>query len=322
MTNEYKNIISVKNLTKYYPLKNKTIKALSSVSIDLKKGETLGCVGESGSGKSTLAKMLTGYDKPSSGSITLAGNDLLMLQKNDPKRLSSIIQYIFQDPDSCLNPRMTVGEIVAEPIVIHRRLPKSHISAYVAELFSLVELNPTWIYKYPHELSGGEKQRISIARALSLGPEILICDEPISALDVITQESILSLFQNLKKINNFTSLFISHDLLRTRFISDRIAVMFAGHLVEVAPTEDLFTAPKHPYTHSLLSSIPLPSHKDNKADYLEEEIASAIDETPTKGCVYSNLCKYAKKICFEEAPETRTIATNHRVACHLYDARF
>ena len=310
------SLVKTRNLTKYYPLKNKQVKALSRVSIEIRRGEMLGCVGESGSGKSTLGKILMGLESPTTGSVTINGTPLSELKKHDPKYLSSIIQYIFQDPSSSLNPRMTVGEIVAEPIVVHNLLPSNKIRPYVANLFNAVNLDPSWSYKYPHELSGGQKQRIGIARALSVNPTILIADEPLSALDVITQESILSLFQSLSKKNKFTSLFISHDLLRTKSICDRIAVMLFGCVVEIASADELFASPKHPYTHALISSIPL-----SKVE--EVPVASTPNNLPSdQGCPFANQCSFAKPICVKLQPNLVKLSESHQVACHLYDERF
>lgn len=317
------SILVADGITKYYPLKNRRIKALSNISIALKRGETLGCVGESGSGKSTLAKILAGLIQPDQGSVTLKGEALSKIKQHSPMQIAATTGYIFQDPSSCLNPRMTVSEIVAEPLIIHQKQKRHELKHVISSLFEQVQLPISYLDNYPHELSGGEKQRISIARALSLNPEILIADEPISALDVITQQSILSLFNKLKQTGQFTALFISHDLLRTKEISDRIAVMFAGHLIEVAPSDQLFASPKHPYTHHLLSSIMLATKSQ------EEKLIKPVSHTKPQQeavaesqCAYCSTCPYAKKVCFEKKPELNYLTQNHSVACHLYDPRF
>lgn len=312
-----KVLIKTNSVTKYFPMKGKVVKALSKVSIELRHGEVLGCVGESGSGKSTLGKVLMGLEEPSSGYVRIYDTDLGQLKQQDPKHLSSLIQYIFQDPSSSLNPRMTIAEIIAEPLMVHGLLTKDAMHERVAELLQLVDLDPSEATKYPHELSGGQKQRIGIARALSLNPKILICDEPISALDVITAESILSLFRQLHEKNQFACLFISHDLLRTKAVCDRISVMFFGHFVEVAESDELFTAPKHPYTHALISSIPL-----SKPDSGSQPSLAHHQEPAAKGCVYSTSCPYAKPVCFEKEPKLISLSDTHQVACHLYDERF
>lgn len=305
-------MIIVKNLRKYFS----NLKAIDGVSFEIKPGETFGLVGESGSGKSTLGKTLLCLEEPSSGEVFFEGENISLFSSKERKEFRKKAQVIFQDPYASLNPRMTVEDILKEPFEIHgiEAGPEK-----IAELLQLVHLDPAFAYRFPHELSGGQKQRIGIARALALMPKFIVCDEPISSLDVSVQAQIVLLLKKLQAQFGLTYLFISHDLRMVKYISSRIAVMYLGHIVEIAPTAELFLEPLHPYTEALLSAIPLPDPKLERTRtriFLPGEPPSPSN--PPKGCAFCTRCPKAMPICHEVKPALQQIHPGHRVACHLY----
>ncbi len=304
-----KELIKASAIAKLYPVGKQLLKAVDGVSFSLFKGETLGLVGESGCGKSTLGKIVLGLIPPTSGTLLFDGAPLF--PKNE-RSLYRRIQMIFQDPFASLNPRMSVGEILSEPYKIHR------IEGNPNRLLDLVGLPQSAKGRYPHEFSGGQRQRIGIARALALNPELLICDEPISALDVSIQAQIVNLLLELQKELNLTYLFIAHDLAMVQYISTRVAVMYLGKFVEIGSTAELFAKPVHPYTQALLSSIPSSDpiqEKKRTHIALKGEIPSPLN--PPKGCAFCTRCPMAQPRCFEEAPPLLEISPGRKAACHF-----
>jgi peptide/nickel transport system ATP-binding protein/oligopeptide transport system ATP-binding protein len=311
-------LIEVKRLHKEFNIQGKTLFAIRDISFSIAKGETLGLVGESGCGKSTTGRCVLRLEEATSGEVYYAQKNLLSLNRQELFTFRRNAQIIFQDPYSSLNPRMTAGDIISEPLRIHRTMHPSTIAGYLTELIDLVGLSKQSLSKFPHEFSGGQRQRIGIARALALKPHFLVCDEPISALDVSVQAQIVNLLKTLQKELNLTYLFIAHDLAMVKYISDRVAVMYLGHIVEIAPAEELYRNPKHPYTQALLSAIPLPDphlERQKKSSLLIGEIPSAL--TPPKGCPFASRCPHAIPLCREALPEYREIAPGHKAACHL-----
>ena len=313
-----KPLIQIKNLKKYFSYKGQTLRAVDDVSFDIFPQETLGLVGESGCGKTALARALMRLYEPTSGNILFKGESILNYKGKAIKSLRHDMQYIFQDPYASLNPRMTAGEIIAEPLNIHNVLNPSYREKRVQELLELVGLRPEYLRRFPHEFSGGQRQRIGIARALALNPRLIVCDEPIAALDVSIQAQIVNLLKYLQEEMGLTYLFISHDLAMVKYLSTRVAVMYLGHLMELAPSHDLYEKPLHPYTQGLLSAIPIPDpyiEKNRTRILLTGEVPSPI--TPPKGCVFCTRCPKAEKICFEKRPTLREISPGHQAACHL-----
>lgn len=318
------NLIEVKNLKKYFPIKggffNKTVahlKAVDNVSFFIKKGEVLGLVGESGCGKTTVGRTLLRLYEPSAGEIYFEGENITKLSNELLRVKRRDMQFIFQDPYSSLNPRMTVGDIVGEPILIHEKsLKTSERSERVKELLQLVGLSPFHIRRYPHEFSGGQRQRIGVARALALNPKFIICDEAVSALDVSIQAQIINLFEELKEKLGLTYMFISHDLSVVKHISDRIAVMYLGKIVELAARDELFDDPFHPYTKALLSAVPVANPKFKKSRIvLQGDVPSPVNTPP--GCVFSLRCPYCMDICKEVEPKLTDYGNGRYTACHL-----
>jgi peptide/nickel transport system ATP-binding protein len=321
------NIIEVKNLKKYFPVKDgstrknkKYLKAVDGVSFTIKEGETLGLVGESGSGKTTLGRTIVRVYEPTDGTITLKlanGNDVELTKMSD-KELRPIrenLHMIFQDPYTSLNPRMTVFDIISEPLVYGKKLSSKEITNRVIELMELVGLKVPHMKRYPHAFSGGQRQRIGIARSLASNPRFIVCDEAVSALDVSIQAQVINLLQDLQKQLGLTYLFIAHDLSVVQHISDRVAVMYVGAIVEMAPTNQLFTQTKHPYTEALLSAIPGGDFEGkNKRIILDGEIANPVN--PPSGCTFHPRCRYATDICKKETPVWQEIGTDHFVSCH------
>jgi oligopeptide transport system ATP-binding protein len=295
------------------------IKAVDGVTFDLKAGETLGLVGESGCGKSTTARGILQLYRPTEGQVLFRGKDLCQEKGDSLRRLRQSMQMIFQDPYASLDPRMTVKEIIEEPMRVHKTPEKRKARLErVLELMHLVGLNPTDIHRYPHEFSGGQRQRIGIARALAVRPEFIVCDEPVSALDVSIQAQVINLLEDLREQFHLTYLFISHDLSVVKHISHRVAVMYLGVMVELAEKNELFSQPLHPYTQALLSSIPIPDPETEKrrtSIALEGEIPSPI--FPPSGCRFHPRCKYREKLCSQTAPEWVEVQPAHFVACHL-----
>jgi len=315
-------ILSTDNLKKHFKIKGgKVVKAVDGVSIEVERGKTLGLVGESGCGKSTLGRTLIRIYDPTEGTITLNGTDISgKSSRKFRQQLATSIQMIFQDPYASLNPRMTVSQIISEGWDLNREIHMTpeEKKAKVNELLEIVGLNEEHASRFPHEFSGGQRQRIGIARALSMEPEMIICDEAISALDVSIQAQVMNLLLKLQQERNLSYVFIAHDLSMVRYISDTVAVMYLGSIVEYATNKELYENPQHPYTKALFSAIPVadPDVEKNKTRIkLEGEIPSPINAP--KGCKFCTRCSEAKPICFETAPELKEIVPGHKVACHL-----
>ena len=298
--------------------KGQTVKAVDDVSFEIMKGETFGVVGESGCGKSTLGRTLIRLQQPTDGHIYLNGTDIAGLKGAQLKEMRKEAQIIFQDPSACLNPRRTIKQILMEPFEIHNLKGKIDVDAKIMELLQLVGLDSYHLSRYPHELSGGQKQRIGIARALALEPQIIICDEAVSALDVSVQEQVLNLLQELKEKLGLTYFFISHNLNVVYQVSDRVGVMYLGKMVEIANYDQLYEKRYHPYTEALLSAIPQVDQEEQKERiHLEGEVPSPYD--PPSGCHFHTRCPKACDKCRQTAPELKEVAPGHYVACHLYE---
>ncbi len=316
------NLVEVTNLKKWFPIRGgilsrvvANVKAVNDVSFAVKKGEVLGLVGESGSGKTTVGRTILRLIEPTEGTISFDGQDITHLPKNQLRTYRRKMQIIFQDPFASLNPRMTVGDIIAEPLVIHNLEGSAQgRSERVAELLQLVGLNPDHVRRYPHEFSGGQRQRIGIARALAVRPEFIVADEPVSALDVSIQAQVVNLLQDLKEQLGLTILFIAHDLAVVEYISDRVAVMYLGKIMELAPARDLYLKPRHPYTEALLSAIPTPDPTIKRERIvLQGDIPSPIN--PPSGCVFRTRCRYAIAECANTVPELKEVSPGHFKAC-------
>ncbi len=322
-----KPIIEVRNLKKYFTKKTgilgnkvKHIKAVDDITFSIKKGETLGLVGESGCGKSTTGRTLIRLYDVTGGEIIYNGVDIAKMSQSELKPYRKKIQMIFQDPYASLNTRMTVGDIIGEPIDIHNLATGEERQQIIWDLLERVGLNKEHANRYPHEFSGGQRQRIGIARALAVKPEFIICDEPISALDVSIQAQVVNMLEDLQKEFGLTYLFIAHDLSMVKYISDRIGVMYLGKMVEIADSDDLYNDPKHPYSQALLSSIPIPdpdAMKKSNRIILEGEVPSPIN--PPSGCRFRTRCRYAMERCATEEPMLQDIGNGRQVACHLMD---
>ncbi len=318
-----KELIVVERVKKYYPIRkgffSKTInyvKALDSVDLTIEKGETVGLVGESGSGKTTLGKLILLLERPTAGRIWFSGRDILKYDRHQLHSLRLSAQIIFQDPYSSLDPRKKVGSLIGEALKVHRLVGKSEINSRVLKLMNDVGLLPDNINRYPHEFSGGQRQRIGIARALSLEPQLIICDEPVSALDVSIQGQVINLLQDLQSKYNLSYLFISHDLNVVAHLSNRVAVMYLGQIVEMADRDVLFDDPRHPYTQALLSASPSTVlEKKKKRILLQGEIPSPID--PPSGCCFHTRCPRMKQECTEVRPEPRIVDEGHMVKCFM-----
>ena len=309
-------LLEVKNLKKYFPSGAQVVKAVDDVSFDVYKGETLGLVGESGCGKSTTGRMTIRLLDSTAGSILYNGKDIAQLKGNELRDQRCKMQIIFQDPFSSLDPRKTIGETIGRPLAVHNLLPKAQRFERVLELMEKVGLDPNWVNKYPHELDGGRRQRVGIARALAVNPEYIVCDEPVSALDVSIQAQVLNLLQDLQEEMGLTYLFISHDLSVVKHLSNRIAVMYLGKIVELASSDDLFANQAHPYTQALLSAIPIPSiDAKPKRILLQGDVPSP--KNPPSGCRFHTRCPYATDRCRPEEPQLHDIGGGHLAACHL-----
>ncbi len=312
-------LVEVNDLTKEFQLQDKKLLAIRGISFTIHEGETLGLVGESGCGKSTTGRCLLRLEEPTSGQVRFAKKDLMELSRSELFSFRRHAQIIFQDPYSSLNPRMTARDIIAEPLYIHQMIPEQGREKYLEELVELVGLSKSCLGRFPHEFSGGQRQRIGIARALALKPHFIVCDEPISALDVSVQAQIVNLLKSLQKELGLTYLFIAHDLAMVKYISDRVAVMYLGNIVEIASAEELYREPRHPYTQALLLAIPIPDpqvERQKKRIILKGEIPSAL--APLKGCPFVSRCPHATIRCEQESPKLKEIKTGHQVACHLY----
>lgn len=310
------NILEVKHLKKYFETPRGTLHAVDDVSFSIQRGKTLGIVGESGCGKSTTGRAILRLIEPTSGQVLFEGQDVLKLNKTQMRRLRCDMQIVFQDPYSSLDPRKSVSELISEPIRLHHLIrDKQQMQQRVLELMETVGLAERLVNTYPHELDGGRRQRIGIARALALNPKFIVCDEPVSALDVSIQAQILNLLGNLQEQMGLTYIFITHDLSVVNHFADDIAVMYLGQLVEKAGSEELFAHPMHPYTEALLSAIPIPSLRNRKKRIvLKGEITSPVNLP--KCCHFAARCPYATEECFVSSPELREVAPDHFVACH------
>lgn len=317
---EHEVLLRTENLHMYFSTKRGVLKAVNGIDLSIREGESLGLVGESGCGKSTLGKTLMRIYQPSQGKILFHGEDISAFSKKKAKDYTKRVQMIFQDPYASLDPLFVVGDSIAEGIAAHRTMSRAEAREKTAELLDLVGLNPSSINRYPHEFSGGQRQRVGIARAISLDPELIVCDEPISALDVSIQAQIVNLLRELQQSRKMSYLFITHDLSMVRQISERIAVMYLGKLVEIAPSSRIYDKALHPYTKALLSAIPIanPDVEEKRERIpLTGDVPSPIDLP--KGCSFCNRCGYCKEICREEVPAFREIEKDHFVACHFVE---
>ena len=314
------SFISLREVSKNFKVSGGLLRAVNKVSFDINKGETLGLVGESGCGKSTLGRVVMGVYQPSEGEIIVKGEPLHIKSAKDRYKYAKVAQMIFQDPYASLNPRMTVGDIIAEGMEIHKMYDAKKRKERVDELLETVGLNKEYASRFPHEFSGGQRQRIGIARALAIEPEFLVCDEPISALDVSIQSQIINLLIDLQQKLGLTYLFIAHDLDIVRYISDRIAVMYLGHVMEIGDSDEVYNNALHPYSQALLSAVPIPDpdmEKQKQRIILQGDVPSPIDVP--KGCPFAGRCRYAKDKCSEERPELREVKAGHQVAYHFVD---
>ena len=321
-------LLSVRQLKKYFPIVRGVVisrtvgavKAVDDVSFDIQPGETLGLVGESGCGKSTTGRTVLQLYRPTSGDVFFNGQNLAQMDDRALRDLRPQMQMIFQDSYAALNPRHSVGKIVGEPLVVHNKASGQTLRNRVAELLDLVGLNPDYASRFPHEFSGGQRQRIGIARALALNPTFVVCDEPISALDVSIQAQVVNLLQDLQAQLGLTYLFIAHDLSMVRHISNRVAVMYLGKIMELASRQELFSRPLHPYTQSLMSAVPIPDpeqERQRQRIILTGDVPSPA--TPPQGCVFHTRCPLAEEICRREVPAYREVQPGHFAACHLID---
>ncbi|MDB5556834.1 MAG: glutathione import ATP-binding protein GsiA, partial [Rhizobium sp.] len=315
------NILEVNNLAKFFELSARgsakhTIRALDGVTLAVRRGEALGLVGESGCGKSTLSRIVVGLETPTRGEVRIDGRDISGLKQRDFRAFSNFVQMVFQDPYSSLNPRLTVGRTVGEPLLV-RGKSRKEAEARVADLLSQVGLHPDMAERYPHELSGGQRQRVGIARALSMDPKLIICDEPVSALDVSVQAQVMNLLKDLRERLGLSYLFISHDLAVVRQIADRVAVMYFGRIMELADRDTLYANPQHPYTRALLAAVPSPdpeTESTRRVAPLRGEIPSPLN--PPSGCVFHTRCPMATELCREQVPGLRELGAGHVAACH------
>ncbi len=322
-----KPLLEVKGLTKHFPVeqgflskKGKMVRAVDDLSFSIAAGETLGLVGESGCGKSTTGKLIVQLLEPTAGELFFEGKNITNQSGRERRALARDIQIIFQDPYASLNPRMTVEQIVTEPMKLHLNLGKKELEQEVLQLMNTVGLPSFYRNRYPHEFSGGQRQRIGIARALALKPKLIVCDEPVSALDVSIQAQVLNLLDDLQEEFGLTYLFIAHGLNVIRHISDRVGVMYLGNMMELAPAKPMYANPLHPYTKALLSAVPIPDPKAvKKRILLEGDVPSPIN--PPSGCRFHTRCRYATERCKLEAPVLQEVEPEHFVACHLMDER-
>ena len=325
MSDNNEVLLQVENLEMHFPIyrgvfqrKVGAVRAVDGVSFKIFRGETLGLVGESGCGKSTTGRTILQLYKPTNGGVNFDGNDLLKLKGEDMRLMRRKMQMIFQDPYASLNPRMTVGQLVGEPLMVHNVATGAEINERVAHLLDIVNLNPAFATRYPHEFSGGQRQRIGVARALALQPSFIICDEPISALDVSIQAQVVNLLEELQEQFKLTYLFIAHDLSMVKHISDRVAVMYLGVFVELASRDELYAEPLHPYTQALLSAVPIPdpvADAKRRRTILQGDVPSPAN--PPSGCRFRTRCPIAEARCADSRPEFREVKPGHFVACHL-----
>jgi len=327
MSNENTPLVEITGLRKYFPAQGdwfaqlfdrRQIKAVDGVNFSIPIGTTLGLVGESGSGKTTTGRLIARLIQPTAGQITYKGENIAPLEGKELKGLRRSVQMIFQDPASSLNRRKTAGQMISEPLRIHKLVSKQAMDSRLVRLMRMVGLSGHFLNRYPHELSGGQRQRVGIARALAVEPEFIVCDEPVTALDVSIQAQILNLLMDLQEELDLTYLFIAHDLSVVKHVSDRVAVMYLGKIVEIAAKKTLFSDPKHPYTRALLGAIPKPNPRAGKRMVLYGEVPSPID--PPSGCRFHPRCpERIGDICSEKEPDVITLPDGTHVACHLYD---
>src|SRR5712691_9160067 len=319
-------VLEVRGLVKHFPVSRGLIRrkviglvrAVEGVSFEIARGETLALVGESGCGKSTTGRLVLRLMDPTEGSVRFKGEEIASLDKHALRRLRRHMQIIFQDPYASINPRMTVGEILAEPMAVHGLHTEAERETRVGELLDVVGLLPEQARRYPHQFSGGQRQRIGIARALAVNPDLIVCDEPVSALDVSIQAQIVNLLQNLQQRFGLSYLFIAHDLAVVKHISDRVAVMYLGKLVEIADKKTIYARPLHPYTHALLAAIPKPDPSlRTKRVMLQGDVPSPFN--PPTGCRFHTRCPHAQARCSAEEPKLREAAPGHRIACHFFE---
>lgn len=319
-------LLKVEDLVKHFPIKKGVVvqrqvgavHAVDGVSFEIYQGETLGLVGESGCGKSTTGRTILQLYRPTSGKVIYEGKNLVELKGEELRKTRRRMQMIFQDPYASLNPRMTVGQIITEPMLIHNLISQREAQKEAERLLKLVGLNPAYTSRYPHEFSGGQRQRIGVARALSLEPALIVCDEPISALDVSIQAQVVNLLEDLQNEMGLTYLFIAHDLSMVRHISDRVAVMYLGVIVELTTRDELYDHALHPYTKALLSAVPIPDpvvEMKRQRVILTGDVPSPVN--PPSGCRFRTRCPIAQQICAEQTPEFREVSPGHRVACHM-----
>jgi oligopeptide transport system ATP-binding protein len=316
-------LLNVKDLVKSFPLKKtrffqetRYVYAVNGVNFSLKKGETLGLVGESACGKPTTGRAILRLIEPTSGSINFEGQDVARFKEHELKAFRRNAQMIFQDPFASLNPRMTVGDIVGEPLLVHSMGTKSERTDRVAEMLEKVGLDADYMKRFPHEFSGGQRQRIGVARVLTLNPKLIIADEPVSALDVSIQAQIINLLVNLQQEFQLSYLFVSHDLAVVEHMSDRVAIMYLGKIVEIAPSQNIYNRPLHPYTQALLSAIPVPDPKSAmRRMILQGDIPSLVN--PPSGCTFRTRCPHARRVCSQKIPEMIEVSQAHYAACHL-----
>ncbi|MFP4597340.1 MAG: ABC transporter ATP-binding protein [Persicimonas sp.] len=325
---EKKKLLRIENLKMHFPVYKgvlfrkevNRVRAVDGLTFDIYEGETLGLVGESGCGKSTTGRAIVQLYRPTAGNVFYGDTDLTEIDGNELHAMRRDIQMIFQDPYASLNPRMTVGDIIAEPLKVHKLASGRELRRQVQDLMEIVGLDPRFVRRYPHEFSGGQRQRIGVARALASKPKFIVADEPISALDVSIQAQIMNLLDDLQDEFGLTYLFIAHDLAAVRHISDRIAVMYLGHLAELADGEELYENPLHPYTEALISAVPIPDpeiEETRERIVLEGDVPSPLD--PPSGCVFHTRCPYAFDRCKKEMPQFQEADDDHFVACHLID---
>jgi oligopeptide transport system ATP-binding protein len=323
-------LLEVKGLVKHFPITRGilfqkqvgAVQAVNGLNFSIKKGETLGLVGESGCGKSTTGRLILRLIEPTAGMVKFEGRDVLSLNKREMRELRRDMQIVFQNPYASLDPRMTVGDSIAEPLRVHGSHKGAALHARVRELLDRVGLNASYADRYPHEFSGGQRQRVGIARALAINPKFVVADEPVSALDVSVQAQVLNLLDDLQKEFGLTYLFIAHNLSTVQHISDRVAVMYLGNMMELASSDELYANPKHPYTQALLSAVPVPDPVEMRERVKQRIVLQGDIPSPTSppsGCVFHTRCPYAMDVCKTKVPTFRDIGQEHFVACHLYE---